>query len=104
MASLSLRYGEISTGSLVLAAEANKNFRWYCLQDVEGMETALRTLEGVPLKGLDLRLEKVDFLLTWFDILLAWNALLTVHLENRGHPLLHHTGPVWWRGSRRFSW
>ncbi len=23
------------------------------------METALRTLEGVPLKGLDLRLEKV---------------------------------------------
>jgi hypothetical protein len=24
------------------------------------MEAALRTLEGVPLKGLDLRLEKVD--------------------------------------------
>lgn len=28
-------------------------------QDNEGMENALRTLDGVALKGLDLRLEKV---------------------------------------------
>jgi hypothetical protein len=35
------------------------------LQDNEGMENALRTLDGVPLKGLDVRLEKVAIHLGW---------------------------------------
>lgn len=73
-------------------------------QDAEGMEAALRTLEDVPLKGLNLRLQKVVTLFLLLIGLRGWTyffghpditfsvlrgALRHSHFSNSWHA--HHT-------------
>lgn len=59
------------------------------------MEAALRTLEEVPLKGLNLRLEKVHMILVAYlgtilsSALAWWTCTLHTHPTNTLYSLLH---------------